>query len=613
MKRTGHTAHRKNRQRSSTDHGKNASTFFSAAVQPKLAINQPNDHYEMEADAMADKVMNDSLPTNQSSSHSKVVIQRKCATCDEEEKNIQRKESGAAPATNANSSLNQILRSGGEPMDHSTRSFMEERFDSDFSDVRIHNDEMAQESSNNINALAYTHGNHIVFNKSQYNPSSQSGKRLLAHELTHVAQQRDGMKMIQRSMQVIKPDDKIPNPTGTGLVQTNGETVISYLNEICKDASPSISSGIVSIDPTFCTGTVKDASGNAVSKIQQSKTPAGCACACEMIQSPNAFKIVISDTATAGTRSDSLLLARTSGTGATITVPSPNGTVVETMSKSGKLEKAPSWLVFAHELCGHASFMNKGKSLDDFVGNASQGRGTHTATTNIENKIRKEHDIEARGTHRDPCCGAEADGVVAASGVKTCSDFLKTSKGQTMVQDPNTILFECKKWRDEYNQLNGTSFTLEDAVPEKTNEITPAEYRYDIFFNKDMPQSWFDPGSSFSVSVTNDGKDAFGEASRILELRTDIKKIQLEGYASSDKPKNDPDYNTRLVKNRVKLIKTELLKKGINSGLFTSFQPTIPGKTCVEMEAGSFNCSDTESSTKTDPRDRKVVIRFTKM
>jgi hypothetical protein len=154
---------------------------------------------------------------------------------------------------------------------------------------------------------------------------------------------------------------------------------------------------------------------------------------------------------------------------------------------------------------------------------------------------------------------------------------------------------------------------LEDAVPEKTNEITPAEYRYDIFFNKDMPQSWFDPGSSFSVSVTNDGKDAFGEASRILELRTDIKKIQLEGYASSDKPKNDPDYNTRLVKNRVKLIKTELLKKGINSGLFTSFQPTIPGKTCVEMEAGSFNCSDTESSTKTDPRDRKVVIRFTKM
>ena len=349
MKRIGHTANRKNRQRySSNDPGRNASTFFSAAVQPKLAINQPNDPYEKEADAVADRVMNESSHPNQSSLHSNVAIQRKCAASEEEEKNIQRKESGTA-STRASSSLNQILQSGGEPMDHSTRFFMEERFNSDFSDVRIHNDERAHQSSNDINALAYTHGNHIVFNKSQYNPSSQSGKRLLAHELTHVAQQRDGMKMIQRSMQVIKPDDKIPNPTGTGLVQTNGETVVSYMNEICKDASPTISSGVITIDPSFCNGTVKDASGNPVSKIQQSKTPAGCACACEMIQSSNAFKVVISDTATAGTRSDSLLLARTTGTGATITAPSPNGTVVETMSKSGKLEKAPPWLVFAHE------------------------------------------------------------------------------------------------------------------------------------------------------------------------------------------------------------------------------------------------------------------------
>ena len=613
MKRTGHIASRKNRYRSvSNDLAKNTSPFFPATVQPRLAINQPNDKYEKEADSVADKVMKDVSQPIESPSHANLTIQRKCAACEEEEKNVQRKESGTSTESDT-TSIQNTIESGGEPMDDETRSFMEERFNNDFRNVRIHNDDSAHKSSNDISALAYTHGNHIAFNKGQYNPSTNAGRHLLAHELTHVLQQKDGMKMIQRSMQVNKPDDKIPNPTGTGLVQTNGETVISYMKEICKDANPTISSGIVTIDPDFCTGTVKDASGNTVSKIQQSKTPAGCSCACEMIQSTNAFKVVISDTAAASTSADDRLLARTTGTGATITTPSPNGKVGETLSKSGNLAQAPPWLVFAHELCGHASFINKGKSLDDFFGNASQGRGTHTATTNIENKLRKEHNIEARGTHRDPCCGAEADGTVAASGSKTCSDFLKSSKAQTMVNDPDTILFECKKWRDEYNKLNGTSFTLEDAVPEKTDEITPAEYRYDVFFNKDMPQPWFDPAASFSVSVTQDGKDAFGEASRILELRTDIKKIQLEGYASSDKPKNDPDYNTRLVNNRVKLIKSELLKKGINSALFTSFQPTIPGKTCTEMEAGSFNCSDTESKATTDPKDRKVVIRFTKL
>jgi len=611
MKRKGHTTSRKNGYRSATnDLVKNASPFFSA-VQPKLAINQPNDDYEKEADAAADKVMNNSPHPVESTSYSNVFVQRKCAACEEEEKNIQRKESTDSSVPDARS-LNDTFESAGEPMDDETRYFMEERFDSDFRNVRIHNDEPAHKSSNNINALAYTHGNHIAFNKGQYNPSTHSGKHLLAHELTHVLQQADGMKMIQRSIQVIKPDDNIPNPGGAGVVQTNGETVLSYMKEICKDSNPAISSGTISTDPDFCTGTVKDVNGKSVSKISQSKTPAGCACACEMIQSPNAFKVQISDTAAAGTAADNLTLAKTTGSGATITTPSPNGKVVETLSKSGNLAAAPPWLVFAHELCGHASFMNKGKFLDDFVGNASQGRGTHTPTTNIENKLRAEHGIEARGTHRDPCCGAEADGVVAASGVKTCSDFLKTSKAQSMLNDPDTILFECKKWRDEYNKLNGTSFTLADAVPEKKDEIAPAEYRYDIYFNKDMPQPWFDPAASFSVSVTQDGKDAFGEASGILKARTDIKKIQLEGYASSDKPKNDPDYNTRLVKNRVKLVKSELLKKGVQSGLFTSFQPTIPGKTCVEMEAGSFNCSDTESKTTTDPKDRKVVIRFTK-
>lgn len=427
------------------------------------------------------------------------------------------------------------------------------------------------------------------------------------------APQQPGTTMVQTKMQVLKPDDKIPNPTGAGAVQTNGETVISYLNEICKDANPTLSSGDISIDTSFCTGTATGADGKPVSKIQQSKTPAGCSCICEMAASPNAFKIVIDDTADPNTHADDLKLARTTGTGATITVRSPNGESIQTLSKSGNLQTMPPWLVLAHELCGHASFMNKGKSMDDFIGNAIVGRGAHTPTIDIENKIRSEHGIEARGTHRDPCCGGDIDGIFQGTTATTCKDFLKTPKAQTLLKDPDTVLFECKKWRDEYNQLNGTSFTLEDSVPEKIGETKPAEYRYDIYFNKDMPQTWFNPAASFSVSTTEDGKAAFGEASKIMEIRKDIKAVQIEGYASSDKPKGDPDYNTKLAERRVDVVKKELLKKGIASSLFVSFQPTIPGKSCTAIEAGAINCSDTESDPKAaNPKDRKVVIRFTK-
>src|SRR5689334_17617778 len=89
MKRKGHTTSRKNGYRSATnDLVKNASLFFSA-VQPKLAINQPNDDYEKEADVAADKVMNNSPHPVESTSYSNVFVQRKCAACEEEEKNIQ--------------------------------------------------------------------------------------------------------------------------------------------------------------------------------------------------------------------------------------------------------------------------------------------------------------------------------------------------------------------------------------------------------------------------------------------------------------------------------------------------------------------------------------------
>ncbi len=81
---------------------------------------------------------------------------------------------------------------GGSPLDRDTRSFMESRLGADFSDVRVHNDSKATESARSVQAHAYTVGNDVVFRSDKYAPESDSGKRMLAHELTHVVQQRSG-------------------------------------------------------------------------------------------------------------------------------------------------------------------------------------------------------------------------------------------------------------------------------------------------------------------------------------------------------------------------------------------------------------------------------------
>lgn len=81
---------------------------------------------------------------------------------------------------------------GGERMDDRTAQHMEERFGEDFSGVRIHRDARAADSARAVNAHAYTVGNEIVFQSGRYDPDSETGRRTLAHELTHVVQQRAG-------------------------------------------------------------------------------------------------------------------------------------------------------------------------------------------------------------------------------------------------------------------------------------------------------------------------------------------------------------------------------------------------------------------------------------
>ncbi|MCY7418899.1 MAG: DUF4157 domain-containing protein [Chloroflexi bacterium] len=81
---------------------------------------------------------------------------------------------------------------GGERLDAGIAQAMGERMGQDFSDVRIHSGGAASESAQAVNAQAYTVGNDVVFRAGQYDPSSPAGQRTLAHELTHVVQQREG-------------------------------------------------------------------------------------------------------------------------------------------------------------------------------------------------------------------------------------------------------------------------------------------------------------------------------------------------------------------------------------------------------------------------------------
>jgi hypothetical protein len=116
---------------------------------------------------------------------------RKCSQCaDEREDKLHPKVAASPPATMAAPPIvDEVLRSPGQPLDSTTRAFMEPRFGFDFSGVRVHTDRSALESAHAVSAQAYTVGQHIVFGAGRYAPGTEAGHRLLAHELAHTIQQ----------------------------------------------------------------------------------------------------------------------------------------------------------------------------------------------------------------------------------------------------------------------------------------------------------------------------------------------------------------------------------------------------------------------------------------
>jgi hypothetical protein len=112
-----------------------------------------------------------------------------CAEC--RARRLQRAATGAVNVgVQAPGIVREVLGSGGRPLDRTTRAFMEPRFGHDFSRVRVHTDARAAESAGAVRAAAYTVGSDIAFASGRYRPETIAGRRLLAHELAHVLQQR---------------------------------------------------------------------------------------------------------------------------------------------------------------------------------------------------------------------------------------------------------------------------------------------------------------------------------------------------------------------------------------------------------------------------------------
>jgi Domain of unknown function (DUF4157) len=153
----------------------NSSLQQMPMIQAKLTIGESDDPLEREADRVADQVL--AAPVNSTVSTAPHHIQRFTGQA-----------SGGAGMV-APASVESVLSSPGSPLEPGLQKDMGQRFGHDFSRVRVHTDAAAGRSARDVNANAYTVGDNIVFGAGRFVPGTHEGRRLIAHELTHVVQQ----------------------------------------------------------------------------------------------------------------------------------------------------------------------------------------------------------------------------------------------------------------------------------------------------------------------------------------------------------------------------------------------------------------------------------------
>jgi hypothetical protein len=177
--------------------GHNRESFFpgrSAQVQPKLQVGPTNDKFEREADLVAESVVAQRDAGGTADHQTVPTLQAKCAACEEE---VQRQPNPLA--AQRPTAVDGILTTTGQsaPLNDQVRSASENVLQTDFSNVRVHSGPKVQRAAESINAKAFTHKNNIYLGHG----ASGSDLGLMAHELTHVVQQKASDSLpIQRTV-----------------------------------------------------------------------------------------------------------------------------------------------------------------------------------------------------------------------------------------------------------------------------------------------------------------------------------------------------------------------------------------------------------------------------
>jgi len=291
---------------------------------------------------------------------------------------------------------------------------MERRLAYSFADVRIHDDTTAAASARAIAARAYTVGNHVAFATGEYQPRTAPGRRLLAHELAHVVQQR-GSSDPGSDLRLGSPQDSAENEASSAEVSLEvgaGSRSRSRIvrRRIVADPPGAIDVVGLEVNETCPTGFAPESpqTGRIEGRCSTSSTR-GCECFCDAANDPaRTYTIQVrpanlswaSETLFDGTSAlapqSSLWPNTTGGQNPTIQIADPTSSTVEFgfFDSAGRANWYPHWRILAHELCGHGR-------LRQGYGGGTGNRPGHDVTIDTENGIAGEHGEPTRGHFSD--------------------------------------------------------------------------------------------------------------------------------------------------------------------------------------------------------------------
>jgi hypothetical protein len=309
------------------------------------------------------------------------------------------------------------IRSPGQPLLPSTRAFMEARLGQSFEDVRIHADDQAAAASQAVHARAFTIGRHIGFGRGEYLPSTDAGRRLIAHELTHVVQQR-GYVDSWPALRLGSADDPAETEAervestllGAGTHMGAGRHEPAIRRRLVIDppgAIPEIANEANEICPSEFPPE-SPVSGRIEASCSTSSTH-GCHCLCDAAADPARTYTIqvrpamviwsnqtLHDGTTRPVPTSSIRPHTARGPNPTSLVPDPASSNGEfgAFDGSGAAFWYRPWRILAHELCGH------GRLNQTYTGGAGNRPG-HDITIDTENAMAAEHGERARGHDGD--------------------------------------------------------------------------------------------------------------------------------------------------------------------------------------------------------------------